>query len=183
MAEMEFDEIQRALSVPETPQGITRRQVLQGAMFAAGTLAASRYFEMASWATGSSKPDDGILVVIQLGGGNDGLNTVIPTSDSAYHQKRGPLAVSPSAALDLGAGHGLHPNLRALKARYDAGKVAVVQGVGVPDASLSHFASVDTWMRGAASPTTRTGWLGRYLDGHRGGDLAGVAIGTMCPRA
>src|SRR5207249_311189 len=124
MRDMEADEIYRALSVPQTPKGITRRRLLQGAVLGAGTLAASPYFQAASWATTPLTGGEGILVAVQLAGGNDGLNTVVPTGDSNYYSKRSTLAVSQASALDLGSGFGLHPNLAKLKSRYDAGQVA-----------------------------------------------------------
>src|SRR5438045_1809983 len=114
--DLEFQDIHRMLSVPETtPSGLSRRRFLQAA----------------AWAD-PVKRTDGILVLIQLGGGNDALNMVVPTGDSAYYSKRGTLAIQPTAALPLVSGWGLHPALTKLKGRYDAGQVAVVRGIGVP---------------------------------------------------
>src|SRR5205814_3668026 len=120
MADMEFPEIHAALSRPETAAGLTRRRFLQAALAGSAVVAATPWMEKVAWATTPVGAHDGILVVIQLGGGNDGLNTVVPTGDSNYYSQRGPLAISAASALDLGSGVGLHPNLGGLKARYDA---------------------------------------------------------------
>src|SRR2546423_15715726 len=114
MADMEFPEIYAALSRPETPRGLTRRRFLQAAAAGTGILAATPLMEKVAWATTPLGAHDGILVVIQLGGGNDGLNTVVPTADPNYYRARGALAVSAANALELGDGVGLHPNLASL---------------------------------------------------------------------
>src|SRR5437588_7220574 len=180
--DLEFEDIHRMLSVPGTTRdGITRRRFLQAAALSAGAVYAAPYFQAAAWAD-PVKRTDGILVLIQLGGGNDALNMVVPTGDSAYYDKRGALAIQPAAALPLVSGWGLHPALTKLKARYDAGQVAVVRGIGVPNPDLSHFTSMATWMHGSAdSLRTNNGWLGRWLDGLDRDDMRGVAIGGTTP--
>jgi uncharacterized protein (DUF1501 family) len=126
-------------------------------------------------------PRDGVLVAIQLGGGNDGLNTVIPTGDSNYYAKRPNIAVKAADALPIGTGVGLHPKLMFLKSKFDAGQVAVVQGVGDVTPDLSHFTATARWMSGDGTEGT-TGWLGRYLDGLPGTDpFQAVAVGTSVP--
>jgi uncharacterized protein (DUF1501 family) len=104
-----------------------------------------------------------ILVVLQLSGGNDGINTLIPYGDSNYAGLRPSLGFAPNDVLHLTDSVGLNPNLAKLKALYDQGKVAVVQGVGYPNPNRSHFRSMDIWH--SASPDTfeRSGWLGRYV--------------------
>ncbi|MCA1644135.1 MAG: DUF1501 domain-containing protein [Chloroflexi bacterium] len=104
-----------------------------------------------------------ILIVLQLSGGNDGINTLIPFGDADYASLRPTLGVAPSDVLRLTDSVGLNPNLGKLKALYDQGKVAVVQGVGYPNPNRSHFRSMDIWH--SASPETfeRSGWLGRYV--------------------
>ena len=182
--DMEFEDIHRALSVPETATGLTRRRFLQAALATGAAVAASRWMERAAWAASPLGSTDGIVVLIQMGGGNDGLNTVVPTGDSTYYAKRGALAISAGSALPIADGFGLHPNLTSLKSRFDAGKVAVVRGVGVPSPDLSHFTSMATWMQAQTSAGTESspsGWLGRWLDGLDGGDLRGVAIGGTTP--
>src|SRR5687767_274993 len=98
-------------------------------------------------------PEDRILVVVQLGGGNDGLNTVVPYGAEAYYRARPALAIpapnssSPQAALKLddAMGLGLHPNLRGFKELMDDGVASIVQGVGYPNPNRSHFTSMDIW--------------------------------------
>ncbi|MFN8025326.1 MAG: DUF1501 domain-containing protein [Acidimicrobiia bacterium] len=123
--------------------------------------------------------DDRTLVVVELGGGNDGLNTVVPTADPAYHSLRPSLGVTDAIALDDQVG--LHPELAKLAARYHDGHVAIIEGVGYPDPNLSHFASLAYWWSGVPGESGNVGWLGRYLDGTVGFDdpLAAVSIGPM----
>jgi uncharacterized protein (DUF1501 family) len=109
-------------------------------------------------------PDDHILVVVQLGGGNDGLNTMVPFGMGEYYKARPGIAVPADQTLSLGAdGVGLHPALRGLKALHDDGLMSVVQGVGYPNPNRSHFKSMDIWQT-ADMNGTGDGWLGRYLD-------------------
>src|SRR3954452_11901322 len=183
MADPEFEDIYNALSRPETPNGWTRRRFLQATLAGAGAAMAAPYVNMAeAFAAAPLGRNDGILVVITMGGGNDSLNIVVPTGDSPYYAKRPTIAIKQTDALPLAAGLGLHPKLPSIKGRFDAGQVAIVQGVGVPNPDLSHFTSMATWMKGSAGTGPDTsGWLGRYLDGLDQADLRGVAIGTSCP--
>ena len=91
---------------------------------------------------------DGILVLIQCGGGNDGLNTLCPIGDPAYRSARPRSPSRRASALTIAPGFGLHPSLPKLKARYDQGKVAIVRGVGQTNNDLSHFSSTANWMAG-----------------------------------
>src|SRR4051794_35623322 len=106
MIEAEFEDIYHALSRPETPSGLSRRRFLQAGLAAAGTVAVSRLIKTTpAWAAGPAKAPsaaDGVLVLLYLGGGNDGLNTVVPLDDPAYAAARGGLAISPAAALPIG---------------------------------------------------------------------------------
>jgi len=108
---------------------------------------------------------DGILVIIQMGGGNDGLNTLVPIASARYAAMRPSIAYRTDEVLDVGQGFGLNPRLTNLKTRWTAGTVAAIHGVGVPDPNLSHFDSMATWMRGwGGSGSPATGWIGRWLD-------------------
>jgi uncharacterized protein (DUF1501 family) len=107
---------------------------------------------------------DRILVVLQLSGGNDGINTVIPFGDPGYSTLRPTLGVPTSEVLKLSDGIGLHPSLKHFKALYDGGKLAVVQGVGYPNPNRSHFRSMDIWHSARPESFERSGWLGRYVD-------------------
>ncbi|USN98475.1 MAG: DUF1501 domain-containing protein [Phycisphaeraceae bacterium] len=111
-------------------------------------------------------PEDRILVVVQLGGGNDGLNTVAPVGHDAYHSLRPAIHITPQQALMLDKRHadiGLHPALEGLKGLYDDGMLSLVQGVGYPNPNRSHFKSMDIWQT-ADTSGTGDGWLGRYCD-------------------
>jgi uncharacterized protein (DUF1501 family) len=104
------------------------------------------------------------LVLINLQGGNDGLNCVVPHGDPRYYQLRPSLAVAQSDVLDIDPHVGFNAALRSFKAMYDKGAVAVVQGVGYPDPSYSHFRSTEIWQTGVPDHYEHTGWLGRYFD-------------------
>jgi uncharacterized protein (DUF1501 family) len=108
-----------------------------------------------------------ILVAIQMSGGNDGLNTVVPFADPAYAHLRPTLAIKPEQALKLTDSVGLHPNLGLLKGLYDQGRVAIIQAVGYPNPNRSHFRSMDIWHSAAPDTFERSGWLGRYLEACR----------------
>ncbi len=110
-------------------------------------------------------PEDHILVVIQMSGGNDGLNTVIPYGMDAYYKARPGIGVQAGQVLKLkdSDGIGLHPQMTALKDLYDSGMAAIVQGVGYPNPNRSHFKSMDIWQT-ADTTATGDGWLGRYFD-------------------
>jgi len=104
-----------------------------------------------------------ILVVLQLSGGNDGINTLVPFSDPAYATLRPTLGVPAGDVLALTDTVGLHPNLQHFKALYDGGKLAVIQGVGYPNPNRSHFRSMDIWHSATPESFERSGWLGRYV--------------------
>ncbi|MBV6459280.1 MAG: hypothetical protein HONBIEJF_02425 [Fimbriimonadaceae bacterium] len=105
-----------------------------------------------------------ILVVVQLSGGNDGLNTIIPYSDSKYRELRPNLAIADSAVLKIDDKLGMHPGLGGLKTLYDEKKVAVIQGVGYPKANRSHFKSMEIWQSASPDGKLSYGWIGRHFD-------------------
>jgi len=134
----------------------------------------------------NAAPSDRVLVLVQLAGGNDGLNTVIPFGDGAYHDAR-PTLRQDQGVLALNGQLGLHPNLKGLKASWDAGQLAIVQGVGYPSPNLSHFASMSIWETANVKSGIGDGWLGRYLNyldkvgespNHA---LEGVSAGSLVP--
>jgi uncharacterized protein (DUF1501 family) len=105
------------------------------------------------------------LVVIQLSGGNDGLNTVIPYRNDIYYKARPALGIKREAALSMTDELGLHPALKGLKSLYDDGALGVLNSVGYPNPDRSHFRSMDIWQTGSDSDKViSTGWIGRYLD-------------------
>ncbi|MEN7549552.1 DUF1501 domain-containing protein [Rapidithrix thailandica] len=106
-----------------------------------------------------------ILVVVQLSGGNDGLNTVIPYRNDIYYRSRPNIALPKEKVLNLNGEQGLHPSLLPLKRLYDQGWLSILNEVGYPNPDRSHFRSMDIWQTGSsASEYWNTGWLGRYLD-------------------
>jgi len=105
------------------------------------------------------------LVVVQLSGGNDGLNTVIPFRNDIYYQKRKNIAIKPQELIKLDDMQGLNPNLSALKEIYDQGWMSIINDVGYPNPDRSHFRSMDIWQTASdANQFLSTGWIGRYLD-------------------
>ncbi len=105
-----------------------------------------------------------VMVVLQLAGGNDGLNTVIPVGDRAYFDARPAIAQNPEASLPLGQGLALNPVMTGMKALYDRGQLGVVLGVGYPNPNRSHFRSMDIWHSASMDEQADTGWVGRLLD-------------------
>ncbi|HZO95491.1 MAG TPA: DUF1501 domain-containing protein [Candidatus Baltobacteraceae bacterium] len=128
---------------------------------------------------------DRVLLVVNFQGGNDGLNTVVPHGDPAYYRYRPTLGIPAGEVLRIDDAIGLNPALAPLKTMYDAGKVAIVQGVGYPDPDHSHFRSTEIWQTAVPGRYETTGWLGRYLDeaGLPKDDLFnGVAVSTVLPQ-
>lgn len=119
---------------------------------------------------GAGRPDDHVLVVVQLAGGNDGLNTVVPITSDDYFKARPTLAVQKTAALRLTDEFGLHPSCAGFKKMYDAGNLAIVHAVAYPNANRSHFRATDIWTTAQPQRMGTTGWLGRYCDATCGGE-------------
>lgn len=132
---------------------------------------------------GTAPVGDRTLVLVTLYGGNDGLNTVVPYQDPAYYRQRGAIGVAPSAVLPLGQGVGLHPAFTGMNALWGAGNLAIVRGVGYPDANYSHFASMDIWQSGDPADDVGTGWIGRWLDGANTAPLSALWLGPNVPLA
>ncbi len=104
------------------------------------------------------------LVIIQLQGGNDGLNMVVPHGMAAYYQRRPVIGIPANNVIQLNTVMGLHPGLQPLRSLYDNGKLAIVQGVGYANPNRSHFRATDIWLSGTDSNVTLgTGWMGRDL--------------------
>lgn len=114
-------------------------------------------------ASGDGVHNDHVLVVLQLGGGNDGLNTVVPYADGAYHDNRPTIGVTPDKVLRIDGSVGLHPALTGIKSLYDAGKVAIVQGVGYDNPTYSHFEGLHVWEQADPQRQQVDGWLARTL--------------------
>src|SRR5438876_94316 len=130
--------------------------------------------------------DSQILVILQMAGGNDGLNTVVPYANDHYHRARPRLGVADTKVLKLNDDVGLHPNLAGFKELYDAGQLSVIQGVGYPNPNRSHFRSTEIWETACeADRVEQYGWLGRYFDNTCSGcdPTVAVNIGRQMPQA
>jgi len=130
--------------------------------------------------------DGTILVVLQMAGGNDGLNMVVPYADDIYYRSRPKLGLPADKVLKLNSYAGLNGKLTGLKALFDEGHLSVVQGVGYPNPNRSHFRSTEIWQTASdADRNESEGWLGRYFDNCCAGadPTVGVAIGEEMPQA
>jgi uncharacterized protein (DUF1501 family) len=108
---------------------------------------------------------DKILVIVQLTGGNDGLNTVVPFQNDLYYKARPQISIGKNEVLKLNDQLGLNPNMEGFKKLFDDGKLCLINNVGYPDPDRSHFRSMDIWHTASNSNEYKTtGWLGRYLD-------------------
>jgi uncharacterized protein (DUF1501 family) len=155
----------------DEPMVHTRRTFLQRGLALLSTSATvPAFLDQTAWALGnppsgaSRREAEKILVVLQLAGGNDGLNTVIPYRDDGYYQARPRLSIARETALRLTDDIGLHPAASGLKQLHDDGLLAIVQGVGYPNPNRSHFVSTDIWASGDPTGRQHDGWLGRYFD-------------------
>ncbi|MCH7525781.1 MAG: DUF1501 domain-containing protein, partial [Bacteroidetes bacterium] len=107
------------------------------------------------------------LVIVQLSGGNDGLNTIIPFRNDLYYKNRPTIAIKKNNLLKLNDELGLHPNLEPLKRLYDNGYLTIINNVGYPNPDRSHFRSTDIWQTASNSNQyLQSGWIGRYLDNY-----------------
>jgi uncharacterized protein (DUF1501 family) len=144
---------------------ITRRKFLKGGVSLA--ISAAPLFSMAVRAA-ELQPrqagDSKILVVVQLAGGNDGLNTVVPYGFGQYYQQRPNLAIKQKDVLALNNMIGLHPSMTGMHDLFKAGHLALALGVGYPNPNRSHFRSIEIWQTGEPEKISNTGWIGRYLD-------------------
>ena len=166
---------------------LTRRRFLVASgVTGAAALAAGAgtigWRELAARAGSDPLPGDAsVLVLVTLYGGNDGLGTVIPYADPAYHDARGELAYDEGEVLALGDRLGLNPAMKGCKGLWDAGRLAVVRGVGYPKPDRSHFRSMDIWQTGSPDRPVPTGWMGRWLDATGPDPLRLVSVGATLP--
>ncbi|GAA5185103.1 DUF1501 domain-containing protein [Rugosimonospora acidiphila] len=121
------------------------------------------------------------LVLVTLYGGNDGLNTVIPYADPAYHSARPELAYPPEQVLHLDASLGLNPAMRRMKQAWDNKRLAIVLGVEYPSPNRSHFRSMDIWQSATPTKPATTGWIGRWLDGTKASREVAVSFEPVLP--
>lgn len=149
---------------------VSRRDMIKrGGMIAVG-LVAPRWLatvaqaDMVKLGSGGKFDKDTVLVVCQLSGGNDGLNTFIPYANKAYYQMRPTVGIAEAQVVKLNEQMGLNPALAPLESLYKKGQVAIVQNVGYPQANRSHFKSMDIWQSASPEGKMKYGWIGRHMD-------------------
>ena len=123
----------------------------------------------------------GVLVIVTLYGGNDGINTLIPYADNAYHDARPELAYTPGDVIHLDEQLGLNPAMKGLAQLWNRRRLAIVRGVGYPKPDHSHFRSMDIWQTASPAEPVSTGWIGRWLDATGDDPLRAVNIGPVLP--
>lgn len=153
----------------------SRRDFLRAGLYAVGVSAAlPALFRQLSLAEtvknldgSAEKHPNRILVVLELSGGNDGLNTIIPYSNDAYYRARPRLAIKKNAALKLDDQFGLHPSCEGLHKLFKDGQLAIIHGCGYPNPNLSHFTAMEYWHTATPNGSDKYGWLGRFADAHQ----------------
>ena len=164
---------------------LTRRKFL----IASGVTGAGALAVGATWyplkeimgTAGEIPPQARTLVIVTLYGGNDGLNTVIPYADAAYHKARPELAYKDSEVLKLDGTTGLNPALKGFHRLFGEKKLAIVRGVGYPEADRSHFRSMDIWHTAEPKNPGHTGWIGRWLDTVGGDPRLAISFEPVLP--
>ncbi|MGE3309086.1 MAG: DUF1501 domain-containing protein [Limisphaerales bacterium] len=175
----------------------TRREFLRTTVLGAALAGTAPAFLTRTWAVLDAQARDAaiqattgrdgpILVVLQMAGGNDGLNTVVPSQNDHYRRARRRLGLPDKDLLKLGGDLSWHPALQGFRKLAEAGHLSVVQGVGYPNPNRSHFRSTEIWQTAADSNrVVREGWIGRYFDHECDGcdPTVGVSIGRQMPQA
>ncbi|MCG8404221.1 MAG: DUF1501 domain-containing protein [Phycisphaerales bacterium] len=178
----------------------TRREFLhKGLTLVSANATVPFFLDRTAWAIADpfdtplvrSKPganDDRVLVVLQLAGGNDGLNTIIPYQNDLYYKARPRLGIAKNKVLKINDELGFHPKADGLKKLYDDGLLAVIQGVGYPNPNRSHFLSTDIWSTADPDRRAHEGWLGRFFDctctgAGRPDPKLGISLTTEAPLA
>lgn len=176
----------------KTRREFLRTSVLGGALswtvpaFLANTFSALQAEAANSATQVATGRDSNILVVLQMAGGNDGLNTVAPYRNDHYHRARPKIGLTEKRISRINDEIGFHESLTGFKELFDAGELSVIQGVGYPNPNRSHFVSTDIWLTAADSDKVESsGWLGRYFDNTCSGcePTVAVNIGRQMPRA
>ena len=132
----------------------------------------------------ANKDKDTILVVIEMSGGNDGLNTVIPYADDLYHKARPTLRMKKDEVVRVDDHVGLHSAMSGLRPMFDKGQLAVIQGVGYPNPDRSHFESMDIWQSADPKRKVGSGWIGRSVPNLqiKDGDVPAMHFGRAVSR-
>lgn len=144
---------------------IKRREFLQVGSLATASFMVPKFLKAFEGSRSLVPPGNKVVVVLQLSGGNDGLNTVIPVRNDLYYQARPKLGIQRTAALSVTDEVGLHPALTSLADAFQDGSLGILNNVGYPNPDRSHFRSMDIWQTGSQSNEyIASGWIGRYLD-------------------
>jgi uncharacterized protein (DUF1501 family) len=146
-----------------------RNSTVTGLGLATASATVPSFIARAALAPALPPREDRVLVVLQLSGGNDGLNTVVPFGDDAYYRERPVIGIKPGNVLRVGGRYGdylgFNPALKALMGLWENGQMAVINGVGYPNPNRSHFRSMEIWHTAAdADRVEEIGWIGRYFD-------------------
>lgn len=157
---------------------MNRRNFLKQSLIAsAGTMFIPNIFKAFETLSPASLSGYKTMVVIQLSGGNDGLNTIVPFGHDEYYKKRNQIAIPQTSIIKLNDLQGFNPALQSLQSIYDQGWMAVINDVGYPNPNRSHFRSMDIWQSASnANQIITTGWLGRYMDNYCNGKGEAFAI-------
>jgi uncharacterized protein (DUF1501 family) len=176
----------------QTRREFLRRTILTSALswtvptFLANTFSALQAEAMDRATQITTGKDSTILVVLQMAGGNDGINTVVPYASDHYYKARPRIGIKASDVLKLNDSIGLNPGLAGFRELYDHGNLAIVQGVGYPNPNRSHFRSTEIWQTASDSEKfEKYGWIGRYFDNACAGSdpTVGVTVGRQTPQA
>lgn len=145
---------------------IQRRKFLQGGALATAGLMVPKFLKAFEYNASNALPaGNKAVIIIQLSGGNDGLNTIIPYRNDLYYKNRPGIGIAKEKALSLTDEVGIHPALSYFKTLHDNGELAILNNVGYPNPDRSHFRSMDIWQTASNSNEfLNTGWIGRYLD-------------------
>jgi uncharacterized protein (DUF1501 family) len=167
---------------------LTRRDFLVRSLKASTLLAcapAVPQFLAATARAAEQDKDGNVLVVLEMGGGNDGLNTVVPYADDLYHKARPTLRKTKKDLIKINDHIGLHNSLNGLQPLINNKQLAIVQGVGYPNPDRSHFESMDIWQSADLSRSVQTGWLGRAVPSlqDKKGSIPALQLGGSLPLA
>lgn len=144
---------------------IKRKEFIQTGTLATASLLLPKFLKAFEGSSAMVPPGNKVVVILQLSGGNDGLNTVIPVRNDLYYNARPRLGIAKDKALSLTDEAGLHPALTGFKELFDDGSLGILNNVGYPNPDRSHFRSMDIWHTASQSTEYWTnGWVGRYLD-------------------
>ena len=143
---------------------LSRRKFIQLGSLASASLMVPNFLKGFQYGA-IPKTGNKVLVIVQLSGGNDGLNTIIPYRNDIYYKSRPLIGIKKESALPLTDDVGLNPAMKGIKQLYDNGQAAIINGVGYPHPDRSHFRSMDIWQSGSsAAELVTSGWVGRWLD-------------------